>query len=199
MFGNGSACILSSPEYNLFSRFLCCTYKNIAQGCLQSIGLGSRVVWGGDLGDLENTPLSCRNIPKVPGQSIKEKPTVSPTKSRASEGQNWRPVLSPPTGPWQPRYQPLTACRPSRNSWRCSSWPCKWENTTPCRVIKRDNRILLLLLFYFHIQKDKTWNSSRFFLLSVGVWLLLHTGGKNYIHIGLFEDPVQSSSSKTPT
>lgn len=65
----------------VFSRFLCCTYKNIAQGCLQSIGLGSRVVCGGILGIWKITPLSCRNIPEVPGQSIKEKPTVSRTKS----------------------------------------------------------------------------------------------------------------------
>ena len=58
--------------------------------------------------------------------------------------------------------------------------------------------LLLSSLFYFHI-KNKTWNSSRFFLLfCLDMAASLHRA-KNYIHIGLFEDPVQRSSSKTLT
>ena len=58
--------------------------------------------------------------------------------------------------------------------------------------------LLLSSLFYFCI-KNKTWNSSRFFLLfCLDMAASLHRA-KNYIHIGLFEDPVQRSSSKTLT
>jgi hypothetical protein len=53
--------------------------------------------------------------------------------------------------------------------------------------------------FIFIYKKIKLEIVLDFSSYSVGGVTASSHRGKNYIHIGLFEDPVQSSSSKTPT
>ena len=76
-------------------------------------------------------------------------------------------------------YQPLTSARvPNRNSQRCSSWPCKWENRTPPAMWLRETTgFFYYYYFIFIYKKIKLEIVLDFSSYSVGVWLLLHTGG----------------------
>lgn len=109
----------------------------------------------------------------------------------AYEGQKWGPVLS--SSPY--RTVTMNDCMWPEQELR-GTVLCPVSGRTLLLILNshekkpqspamwlRETTSFLLLFFYFHIQKDKTWNSSRLFLLFCwGVAASSHRGKKLHSH-----------------